>query len=206
MPRKVDHDGRRLALVEALFNVATRSGLGDVSYRAVATEAGVPPAQVQYYFSTKAELIDAALMELGRRVMARGVELMAKAGPDPSPEALLRAAIEGSRPVDARTRQDLVLFFLFFTAGISDRANAERTLLDAQRSIVEYFATLIRDAQTRGEVPVTTDAMHSARLVLFANMGLNLAALVGIHSVDEAAATMSSTARTPVSTSVSRSI
>jgi hypothetical protein len=34
------------------------------------------------------------------------------------------------------------------------------------------------------------DAVHEARLVLFANAGLVLAALVGIHTVDDAAATM----------------
>lgn len=190
MPKTVDHDERRLAIVEALFRVAEHSGLGDVSYRSVATEAGVPPAQIQHYFPTKAALIEAALQELGRRVMGRGVEHMAKAGPSPSPESLLRAAVQGSRPIDRQTRQELVLFFLFFTAGLSDRASAEAPLLEAQRSIVEYFASLIREAQDRGEVALDADPLHAARLVLFANTGLNLAALVGIHTVDDAAATM----------------
>ena len=52
------------------------------------------------------------------------------------------------------------------------------------------FAEWIRTAQERGEVAPEVDPVHEARLVLFANSGLVLAALVGIHSIDDATATM----------------
>lgn len=190
MPKQVDHDERRRQIIEALFEVAARDGLAAATYRTIAAEAGIPAAQVQYYFATKADLINGALFELGGRVVGRGLELIAAAGPDPSPEVMMRAAVEGARPVDDATRRDLVLFYLFFVNALFDRAIAEAGLLTAQAFIVESFAGWIRTAQERGEVAADVDPVHEARLVLFGNTGLVLAALIGIHSVDDATATM----------------
>jgi AcrR family transcriptional regulator len=190
MPKQVDHDERRREILDALFRVAARDGLAAATYRTIAAEAGVRAPQVQYYFATKADLINGALFELGRRVVGRGLDLIAKAGPDPSPEVMLRAAVEGSHPADDTTRQELVLFYLFFIAALSDQSIAESELIAAQRSLTTIFAEWIRTAQQRGEVAPEVDPVHEARLVLFANTGLILAALVGIHTVDDATATM----------------
>ena len=190
MPKQVDQEERRRQIIEALFEVAARDGLAAATYRSVAAEAGIPAAQVQYYFPTKVDLIHGALFELGGRVVGRGLELIAEAGPEPSAEVMLRSAVKGARPVDEATRRDLVLFYLFFVAALSDRSIADAGLLAAQGFIVESFAGWIRTAQERGEVAPDLDPIHEARLVLFGNSGLVLAALVGIHSVDDATATM----------------
>lgn len=190
MPKQVDHDERRREIVEALFRVAARDGLAAATYRTIAAEAGIPAPQVQYYFATKADLIHGALFELGRRVVGRGMDLISKAGPDPSPEVMLRAAIEGSHPVDDMTRQELVLFYLFFIAALSDQSIADSGLIGAQRAITTTFTEWIRTAQERGEVAPEINPVHEARLVLFANTGLVLAALVGIHTIEDATATM----------------
>ena len=190
MPKQVDHDQRRRSIVEALFRVAERDGLAAATYRRIATEAGIPAAQVQYYFATKTELVQHALLELGRRVVGRGLELMAQAGPDAPPETMLRAAVTGSRPVDESTRRDLVLFYQFFISALVDDTVADTGMLESQGFIVATFADWIRDAQERGEVAADRDPVHEARLVLFGNTGLVLAALVGIHTVDDAVATM----------------
>ncbi len=190
MPKQVDHDERRQQIVEALFEVAARDGLAAATYRTIAAEAGIRPAQVQYYFPTKADLVSAALFVLGRRVVGRGLELMQRAGPDPSPEVMIRAAVEGARPADDDTRRDLVLFYLFFVSALFDDTLAGTDLIAAQGFIIESFADWIRTAQQRGEVDADLDPLHEARIVLFGNTGLVLAALVGIHSVDDATATM----------------
>jgi AcrR family transcriptional regulator len=190
VPKRVDHEERRRQTIEALFRVAERDGLAAATYRTVAAEAGIPAPQVQYYFPAKADLIDAALMELGRRVVGRGLERMAKAGPDPDAETRLRSAVEGSHPTDEQTRQEIVLFYLFFVAALSDRTIADSGLITSQRFIAETFADWIRTAQAKGQVPPDVDPVHEARLVLFANAGLMLAALVGIHTIEDASATM----------------
>lgn len=191
MPRKVDHEARRREIVDALFRVAVRDGLAAASVRAVATEARVPAPQVQYYFPTKAAMLDAAMYELGMRVVGRGMALQAEAGPDASPETMIRLAIVGSRPVDDTTRQELVLFFLFFVEALTDADTVAATrLVPSQQMIVAFFAQWIRDAQARGEVDPSLNADHEARLLLWANTGLVFAALAGVMTVDDAAATM----------------
>lgn len=190
MPRQVDQDERRRAIIEALFRVAERDGLGGVSIRAVAAEAGVPAPQVQYWFRTKRDLFEGALAALGQRVVGRGIALQQAAGPDPSPEALIRAAVTGAQPTDDDTRQNLVLFFLFYVAEATGTSAYGTQLVTAQRFITDYFADLIRQAQERGESDPDLNPEHEARLLLFANTGLTLGVLAGIHSVDDAIAAM----------------
>jgi AcrR family transcriptional regulator len=191
MPRTVDHDARRREIIDALFRVAVRDGLAAASVRAVATEAGVPAPQVQYYFPTKAAMLDAAMYELGMRIVGRGMALQAEAGPTASPEILIRLAIAGSRPVDDTTRQELVLFFLFFVEALTDAETVAATrLVPSQQMIVAFFAQWIREAQTHGEVDSSLNADHEARLLLWANTGLVFAALAGVMTVDDAAATI----------------
>jgi len=186
MPKQVNHEERRQTILEALFRIAARDGLGAASIRAVAAEAGIPEPQVQYYFGAKGRLLDGALDLLGRRVVGRGLALMQEAGDDPSPETLLRAALTGSHPTDEESRHDLVLFFSFYVAALTEPAMSETMLMDAQRWITHYFASLIRDAQERREVPADVDPDGEARLILFANTGLILGALAGVHSLDQA--------------------
>jgi TetR/AcrR family transcriptional regulator, transcriptional repressor of bet genes len=190
VPKQVDHDQRRREIIRALFRVATRDGLAAVSIRNVAAEAGVRAPQVQYYFGTKAALFDGAVQVLGERVVGRGLALQQAAGPDASPELLIRAALTGSQPTDDETRESLVLFFLFYVAAVTESAGHDTQLVDAQRFIVDYFAGLIRQAQQRGEADPGLVAEHEARLILFANTGLIMGALAGIHPVDDAVATM----------------
>ena len=146
MPKQVDHDERRRQIVEAMFRVAARDGLASATYRTIAAEAGVPAAQVQYYFAAKTDLIEAALRELGRRVIGRGLDLMARTGPDPSPEMRFRAAVEGSQPNDDVSRRELVLFYNFFTAALSDESIAGSGLITGQQFLTTTFAEWIREA------------------------------------------------------------
>ena len=190
VPRQVDHEERRREIVEALFRVAVRDGLSAASVRAVAKEAGVPAPRVQYYFPTKTVMLDAAMVHLGQRVVGRGMALQAAAGPDASPETMIRAALTGARPVDAETRHDLVLFFLFFVAALTDESMAETQLVQSQHFIAGFFAEWIRQAQKAGQAVADVDPGREARLILSANSGLILAALAGVTSVDEAVATM----------------
>jgi TetR/AcrR family transcriptional regulator, regulator of biofilm formation and stress response len=52
---------RRAAILEATVRIVTSEGLGAVTHRAVAKEAGVPLAATTYYFNSKDELIGEAL-------------------------------------------------------------------------------------------------------------------------------------------------
>jgi TetR/AcrR family transcriptional repressor of bet genes len=189
MPKVVDHQARRREIVDALFRVAVRDGLAAASIRTIAKEAGVPAPRVQYYFPTKAALFDGAMTQLGQVLVGRGMALQAAAGPDASPETMIRAALAGSQPVDDETRQSTVLFFLFLVAALTE-TDEELPVVAGQRFIHGFFVGWVRDAQARGEADPTLDPEHEARLILAANTGLMMSALLGIHTVEEAIATM----------------
>ncbi|WP_022907073.1 TetR/AcrR family transcriptional regulator [Curtobacterium sp. B18] len=56
MARSIDLDGRRRTVSVAAFRVLARDGLGALSVRNVAAEAGLPPSTVRYVFPTQSSL------------------------------------------------------------------------------------------------------------------------------------------------------
>ena len=77
-PVEAEVDGRRargaasrLAIVEAAGRVVVASGLGAVTHRAVAEEAGVPLARTSYHFPTVDALLRAVQRHLTERFDAR---------------------------------------------------------------------------------------------------------------------------------------
>lgn len=58
MPRKIDHDQRKAQLAEAVWRIVVERGIGAVSVRAVAEEAGVAVGSLRHVFPTRAELLE----------------------------------------------------------------------------------------------------------------------------------------------------
>jgi AcrR family transcriptional regulator len=189
VPKQVDHSQRRQEIVDALWRVTARDGLTGVSFREVAAEAGVSVRRVQYYFGTKAQLLLASLQLLGERIVGRGMVGIQAAGPEPAPEAILRAAIEGAQPLDEERRRDVLLFFCFYIASLTDSALAAE-VVERQRWMVPMFAELIRQAAERGETWDDIDPAHEAAVLLAANSGLALSALAGLSTPEESMAAM----------------
>lgn len=61
VPRQVDHGERRGQIAAALLRVVAAQGLGAVSLRQVAGEAGVTSGMVQHYFPSKDSMIEHAM-------------------------------------------------------------------------------------------------------------------------------------------------
>jgi TetR/AcrR family transcriptional regulator, transcriptional repressor of bet genes len=55
--KRIAEDARREQILESAFRVATRAGIGRLTVRAVAAEAGVSHALVLFYFGRKARLV-----------------------------------------------------------------------------------------------------------------------------------------------------
>ncbi|MFF8386933.1 TetR/AcrR family transcriptional regulator [Streptomyces kanasensis] len=64
MPKKVDHEARRLEIAEALWRIAGTRGLDGVSLRDVAAEADISLGRLQHYFRTKDEMLLFALRHI----------------------------------------------------------------------------------------------------------------------------------------------
>jgi TetR/AcrR family transcriptional regulator, regulator of biofilm formation and stress response len=68
-PRTDRGRARREAILEAAIEVVARDGVGAVTHRAVAAEAGVPLAATTYYFASKFDLLLAAFRQLTEQRM-----------------------------------------------------------------------------------------------------------------------------------------
>ncbi|RKT84631.1 DNA-binding transcriptional regulator YbjK [Saccharopolyspora antimicrobica] len=61
--RRLKGERRRRAIIDAALRVVAREGVGAVSHRNIAREAGVPPASIAYYFDGIDDLLVAGLLE-----------------------------------------------------------------------------------------------------------------------------------------------
>jgi len=128
MPRVVDVEARRRELSDALWRIVRREGIGGVTVRAVAAEAGVSAGMVQHYFRTQDELIEfamyQALQQMAERV--RQVDLS-----EPDLESAM-AALEAVLPLDEQRRAEAQVWLAMLS-----RRHA-RPSLGQQGTMVDY--------------------------------------------------------------------
>jgi TetR/AcrR family transcriptional regulator, regulator of biofilm formation and stress response len=84
---------RRRLIVEAALRVIARDGVNAATHRAVAAEAGVPPASTTYHFSSKAQIVTEALELAIDRSIAAVERHTAPPGPA-TPVALVDRLVE----------------------------------------------------------------------------------------------------------------
>ncbi|MFC4328949.1 TetR/AcrR family transcriptional regulator [Streptomyces andamanensis] len=152
MPKIVDHEARRVRLVEAVWSLTVRGGIEQVSLRKVAEEAGVSMGQVQHYYSSMQALIRDALDRAVRAVDAT-IEKAVTAADTTSPEAVLRACLYALiSPAQEGTR---LMRFALAVAGraVSDPTMA-KVLAPGDDELLTFTAGLITAArEERGSEP-----------------------------------------------------
>lgn len=102
MPRVVDVDARRRELSDALWRIVRREGMGGVTVRAVAAEAGVSAGMVQHYFRTQDELIEFAMYQALQKMAERVREVDLS---EPDLDSAM-AAMEAVIPLDDQRRAE----------------------------------------------------------------------------------------------------
>nr|AGE11883.1 TetR transcriptional regulator [Streptomyces sp. NRRL F-4415] len=191
MPKKVDHEARRLEIAEALWRIASTRGLDGVSLRDVAAEADISLGRLQHYFRTKDEMLLFALRHINtladRRIRERVGALAASQGQDPPPRAVLRECLVGMLPLDEKSRVGALVGAAYFARAIHD----ERLRGEAREGIpklAKFFADLLRKAQERGEVAAgrALDPYTEAMLLISLVDGLTAYTLLGVQTGEEA--------------------
>ncbi len=71
MPKVVDPDERRRAVVDALFAVVRREGMAGATVRAVAAEAGLSPGAMRHYVTSQSDLLELATRAVADQVATR---------------------------------------------------------------------------------------------------------------------------------------
>ncbi|MFH8289378.1 TetR/AcrR family transcriptional regulator [Streptomyces sp. NPDC018059] len=184
MPKIVDHEERRRRLVDAVWALAVRGGIEQVTLRKVADEAGVSMGQVQHYYSSMQALVRDALDRTVRAVNTN-IENAVKAAGTTNPEAVLRTCLHALISTDPESMR--LMRFSLAAAGraVSDPTMA-RVLAPGDDELLSFTAGLIaaarqaRGGEPRGEEHVDADICWS----LATSLGVDVA--LGYRSPDAA--------------------
>lgn len=188
MPRTVDHEQRRAHIAEALVRVAGREGLHAVTMRSVADEAGVSLRLVQYYFTSKAELMLGALRHLERQSHARWRVRLDGLPSPPSTRAFLEAFLCEALPTDEPSRAFHLVWTSYAVLAMTDPDLARQPFVEGPDRLEQQIADALRRGQADGEIaPELDTAMEAARLLAL-NHGLGTSVLVGQRTAEAAMA------------------
>ncbi|GAA2436553.1 TetR/AcrR family transcriptional regulator [Streptomyces lavendulocolor] len=210
MPKKVDHEARRLEIAEALWRIASTRGLDGVSLRDVAAEADISLGRLQHYFRTKDEMLLFALRHINsladQRIRERigalaagpgsgtgtgpsaASEAEAGAGQGPPPRAVLRECLMGMLPLDEKSRVGTLVGAAYFARAIHDERLREEAREGIPR-LAEFLSGLLRSARERGETAGgrALDPYTEAMLLISLVDGLTAYTLLGVQTGEEAA-------------------
>ncbi|NEA24001.1 TetR/AcrR family transcriptional regulator [Actinomadura bangladeshensis] len=179
MPRTADHDARRAQIIDGLVRVAGRDGLHAVTMRSVAAEAGVSLRLVQYYFESKAQLMNAALERLERQSHERWAARLADLD-DPSPREVVEALLAEALPTDPESRAFHLVWTSYAVLAQTDPSLAARPFVDGPDRLERRLARVLADAGAPGD-----PAVEAARLLALAH-GLGTGVLVGGRTPESA--------------------
>ncbi|MEV4222220.1 TetR/AcrR family transcriptional regulator [Nonomuraea sp. NPDC049725] len=184
MPKIVDHDARRRHIAEAVHRVIHDKGMESVSLREVAAEAGVSMGTVQYYVTTKDQMLLLALERLASWI---GERVAAVAARQSTPLDVLRATVLELLPLDEE-RSYLNRIGLAFQASSMVSENQAAAMRAGYASLLSYLAGQIRAAQAAGQLAAHLDAGKEASILYAFAQGIVNATLVGHYTPEDVAA------------------
>ncbi|TWS22410.1 TetR family transcriptional regulator [Tsukamurella sputi] len=187
MPRQVDHDERRRRIAEAVWRLARRGGLEQVTLRQVAAEADVSPRLLQYYFGTRDQVLLGALEILNADAEARAKERMTELGDAPMIRAVVRGVLLELLPLDQERRERHIVYSAYFVRFLTEPALAS-VAGAATSGIADLVADLIAHAQASGDAPPGIEPAPEAAFLTAGAEGLQTQMLLGHLSGDEALA------------------
>jgi AcrR family transcriptional regulator len=114
--RSIDIEGRRRSVSEAAGRVLARDGLGALSVRNVAAEAGLPPSTVRYVFPTQSSLREHTITLVFDRTRER---IAAIPGGLPPRERAHRMLLE-LLPLDDERVVELEVYLALANAALTD--------------------------------------------------------------------------------------
>jgi AcrR family transcriptional regulator len=171
VPKIVDHDERRLELVDATWRIIARHGLEGATMREIATEAGFANGALKPYFPTKDTLLEFAFGHVFNRTNRRIAEVTAgKSG-----LAALRAFCLEVLPLDEERVNEARIVIPFWQKAVNDPQKAQIH----QQSMEEWLALIRRhlaEARKAGDVGTAVADAALAGQLLNMLLGAQIAA------------------------------
>ncbi|WP_433271150.1 TetR/AcrR family transcriptional regulator [Actinosynnema sp. CS-041913] len=183
----MDHDLRRRHIAQAVWRLATRGGLEQVTLRQVATEAGVSARLLQYYFGTRGQLLLGALEILNTEAERRARERLTTSGEPPGTRTVVRGVLLELLPLDEERRNRHLVYAAYFVRFLTDPdlAEAAQNEPDALENLV---AGLLTRGQQLSEVVQHIDPAAEAAFLVAGAEGLQAGVLLGQHTPERAVA------------------
>jgi len=147
MPKVVNHDQRRTALVEATWRIIARHGIEGTTMRQIATEAGFANGALKPYFPTKDDLLSSAF----GHVFAQTSRRMQDATAGTTGLVALRAYCHEILPLDDTRINEARIVIPFWQRALTDPAKAslhDGAMLEWRRAL----QTCLTQAREAGEV------------------------------------------------------
>ncbi|MGX5717259.1 TetR/AcrR family transcriptional regulator [Arthrobacter sp. MAHUQ-56] len=175
MPKIVDHDERRLELVDATWRIIARNGLEGATMREIAMEAGFANGALKPYFPTKDTLLEFAFGHVFNRTNQRIAEVTrGKSGMD-----ALRAFCLEVLPLDEERINEARIVIPFWQKAVNDPQKA-----DIHRQSMEEWLAAIRghltEARDAGEVRTAVDDSLLAGQLLNMMLGAQIEAALAL--------------------------
>ena len=161
MPKIVDHDERRLELVDATWRIIARHGMEGATMREIATEAGFANGALKPYFPTKESLLEFAFGHVFNRTNRRVAEMAA----NKSGLAALRAFCLEVLPLDEERVNEARIVIPFWQKAIGDpqKAGIHQQSMDQWLAVIRQYLAEARDA---GEITTAvSDAILASQLL-----------------------------------------
>jgi len=178
VPKIVDHDQRRLELVDATWRIIAQHGIEGATMREIALEAGFANGALKPYFPTKDELITFAFSHVFNQTNQRIADTSAgKVGLE-----ALRAFCQEVLPLDEDRIYEARIVIPFWQKALTDPAKAElhETSMNQWRSAMDGY---LRQARDRGEVTAPTSDEDIINQLLSMLLGAQIVAAMspGAH-------------------------
>ncbi|EMD24793.1 TetR/AcrR family transcriptional regulator [Amycolatopsis azurea] len=186
MPKRVDHQERRRGIAEALFRIAAAQGLQAVTLRAVASEAGISMNLVQYYFSTKEEMLRFAWRRMVELTMESAGKTVGDAMATEDERTIVRAYLTAVLPEGERDRMLAAVQIAYFAVDVT-RGSQDPDQEPLLPHLVNAVTDLLRKAQEKGDIPARLDPRLEADSLATMSAGLVTAIMVDAYTAERAA-------------------
>ncbi len=178
--KRLPRGERRVQLLDAAARLFSRSSYGQVTTADLAKAAGVTEPVLYQHFKTKLDLY-VALLQRGREVAFESYNRLSEAMPTP-----LLKLIAVVRAHGGVMREHEPYFRLHLRAlSASDLPRVKQVLKENYLAYHEYFASLIRKAQEKGEVDRAVDADQISWFIMSQGMLMNLCRQLGMNELQD---------------------
>ena len=177
MPKIVDHNERRQAVIEATWRVIARQGIANATTREIAREANCSSGILAHYFEDKADIMASAMLAAHREVQVR-------ADPDLVGLASLRQYMLECLPLDERRR-----FLAVVEASFWGQAVGNPRLIDVNSTendgLRERLRSRLHEARDRNELTDGVDVESVVRELHVLVDGLSIQAALYPNSAPQ---------------------